>query len=139
MLNLLVGKKGSGKTKTLIAEVNKASETSNGVVVCIEYGKSLTFDVKYHARLVDALEYSIQDADALYGFVSGMLAANYDVTDIFIDNGIKLCGGEAADFFDFIRKLGKVIANNNVNCLVSASIDPDELPADIKDLVRTND
>ncbi len=137
MLNLLVGKKGSGKTKTLVAEVNKASETSNGVVVCVEYGKSLTFDVKYHARLVDALEYGVQSADTLYGFVCGMLAANYDVTDIFIDNGIKLCGGEAADFFDFAAKICKTLPEN-VNCVISASVEPELVPAELKGFVRAN-
>lgn len=138
MVQLLVGKKGSGKTKALISEVNKASNESNGAVVCLEYGKSLTFDISSRARLVDALEYGISDAKSLYGFVCGMLAANYDVTHIFIDNSLKLCGGDKDAFFAFISGINSVVTGNNVICTVSASIDESELPDGLKSLVRTN-
>lgn len=138
MVQLLVGKKGSGKTKALISEVNKTANESNGDVVCLEYGKSLTFDISSRARLVDALEYGITDAKSLYGFVCGMLAANYDVTHIFIDNSLKLCGNDTKAFFEFVRGINGVTVGNNVLCTVSASMDESELPEDIKTLVRTD-
>lgn len=139
MVQLLVGKKGSGKTKALINEVNKASSESNGAVVCLEYGKSLTFDISSRARLVDALEYDISDAKSLYGFVCGMLAANYDVTHIFIDNSLKLCGGDKQQFVYFAQAINNVAKSNSVVCVISASMEAEELPEELRRLIRTNE
>ena len=86
MLKLIIGVKGTGKTKTLISMVNEASEKSEGTVVCIEKGVGLRFDVKYTVRLINTNDYLVFDAEALYGFVAGILASNHDVTDLFIDS-----------------------------------------------------
>ena len=64
IMQLIVGLKGTGKTKNLIEAVNQASEKTNGVVICIECGRKLTFDIKPHARLVDVEEYERLKADA---------------------------------------------------------------------------
>ena len=93
MLKLMIGVKGTGKTKTLIEKVNAASATSHGDVVCIEKGTKLRFDVSSKVRLVDTEEYLVSDAQALYGLIAGILASNYDVTDIFVDNTLKICNG----------------------------------------------
>lgn len=68
MINLIVGVKGTGKTKRLIDDVNRAVSASHGVVVCVEYGKKLTYDVKYQVRLIDAKDYNIKDGKRLYRF-----------------------------------------------------------------------
>ena len=83
MVSLLVGKKGSGKTKKLISLANEAVATSSGNVVVIEKGAKLTYDVTHKARLIDTDQYAIVGYDMLYGFISGICAGNYDVTDIF--------------------------------------------------------
>ena len=92
MITLLIGKKGSGKTKKLIELANAAVESSKGNVVVIEKGLKLTYDISHEARLVDSDAYGIQGKDALVGFISGICAANYDVTDIFIDSTLKITG-----------------------------------------------
>ncbi len=125
-MQLIVGVKGTGKTKTLIEEVNKASKETSGVVICIEYGRKLTFDIKYHARLVDAMEYGVDSADKLYGFVCGMLAGNYDITELFIDSALKICGDDIPSFEDFVEKVAKV-TDGKVECVVVASTDPSAL------------
>lgn len=137
MIQLIVGKKGSGKTKLLIDEVNAAASKSDGNVVCIEYGRKLTYDIPYHTRLVDAKEYGIKDAAALYGFVCGMLATNYDITDLFIDSALKICE-DAAAFEKFILELVKIAGNSNVKCVISASIDAEELPESLRGMVRAD-
>ena len=91
MLKLIIGKKGSGKTKTLISMVNDALNMTKGDVVCIEKGDKLKFDIRYQCRLIDAEEYLIDDGQSLFGFISGILASNHDVTDIFIDSALKIC------------------------------------------------
>ena len=98
MLKLMIGVKGTGKTKTLIEKVHAAAEVSKGDVVCIEKGTNLRFNVKNKVRLIDTEEYLIQDANALYGFIAGILASNYDVTDLFVDNSLKICNGNVAAF-----------------------------------------
>ena len=72
MLKLVIGVKGTGKTKALISAANEALKVSKGNVVCIEKGTNLRFDVKYHARLVNTEEYSINDATSLYGLICGI-------------------------------------------------------------------
>lgn len=78
MLKLIIGVKGTGKTKSLIELVNEAVEKTNGTVVCIEKGTGLRFDVKYSVRLINTEDYNISDAEALYGFVAGIFASNHE-------------------------------------------------------------
>lgn len=135
-MQLIVGVKGTGKTKTLIEEVNKASKETNGVVICIECGRKLTFDIKYHARLVDALEYGVDDADKLYGFVCGMLAGNYDITGLFIDSALKICGDNIEAFEDFVLKVEKITSQHKIECVIVASTDPSALTEKTTGFIR---
>ena len=127
MIKLVIGVKGTGKTKNLIEAVNQASEKTNGVVICIECGRKLTFDIKPHARLVDVEEYGVQTADELYGFVCGMLAGNYDITEIFIDSALKMCGDDVTAFEDFVCKLEKITSEHKIECVMVASVAPEAL------------
>ena len=92
MIRVIMGKKGSGKTKQMIEMINSAVETEHGNVVCIEKGNKLTLDISHKIRLVEASEYDIADYTALKGFVSGLYAGNYDITHIFIDSLTKIVG-----------------------------------------------
>ena len=105
MIKLIVGKKGSGKTKTLIDMVNNSLNTTNGDVVCIEKGDKLKFDIKYQCRLIDAEEYHVEDGQSLFGFIAGILASNHDVTDLFIDSALKICQNDADSFDKFLDEL----------------------------------
>ena len=85
MVRVIMGKKGSGKTKQMIELINSAVQTENGNVVCIEKGEKLTFDIHYQIRLVEAGQYDLSSYAALKGFVSGLYAGNYDITHIHVD------------------------------------------------------
>ncbi len=122
MLKLIIGAKGSGKTKTLIEMVNKALTETNGSVVCIEKGDKLRFDIKYQCRLIDAEQYKITDGEALYGFAAGMLASNHDISDLFIDSALKICGNDTESFDRFLDKLDLLVRELGVNCLITSSI-----------------
>lgn len=135
-MQLIVGLKGTGKTKALIDEVNRASRESDGVVICVEYGRKLTFDIKYHARLVDAKEYGINDAQKLYGFLCGMLACNYDITDLFIDSALKICGGDIKAFEEFLAAADRITADHNINCVITASVEAESLSEQARAFVR---
>lgn len=129
MIRLIMEVKGSGKTKRLIEEANAAAAKSKGSVICIEYGRKLSYELKPQVRLVDAKDYGVDDAEEFYGFACGVLAGNYDVTDLFIDSALKICGGDMASFAEFMFRIEKIIDERNINCLVTASAHADSLPA----------
>ena len=135
MITLLTGKKGSGKTKKLIELANAALETSKGCVVVIEKGLKLTYDISHAARLVDADAYKIQSADMLFGFVSGICAGNYDVTDILIDSTLKITGTGAEVVEELVEKLKKLGEEANSNFVLSISAAEDEIPASVVEFV----
>ncbi len=128
MIKLIAEAKGSGKTKALIEAANNAAYESKGLVVCVEYGRELAYQLKPQVRLIDAKSYSIIDADEFYGFVCGILAANYDITDLFIDSALKICGGDMASFGEFMFRIEKILEERNINCLVTASAFAESLP-----------
>ena len=94
MVRLIMGEKGTGKTKKLIELINASAAEENGNVVCIEAKSTMTFDIHYHVRLISADEYQITTYEGLRGFVSGLYAGNYDISHIFIDNLFKIVGGD---------------------------------------------
>ncbi len=130
MIKLFIGGKGSGKTKTLIEMVNNAVETSKGNVVCLEKGDKLIHDITYKARLIDTDYYAIADAPALYGFIAGILASNSDITDIFVDSALKICGNDVAGFEAMLAKLDNI--TKEVNLVMTASIAVEDCPAAVK-------
>ena len=124
MIHVIMGLKGSGKTKKLIDGINAAVAQASGDVVCIEYGKKLTYDVTYKVRLVDSQEYGIKSVDMLKGFLSGMHAGNFDITHVFIDNLYKTIGADLASAEAFIAWAAKFAADNNMEITVALSEDP---------------
>lgn len=132
MLKLIIGVKGTGKTKALINLVNTAVETSKGNVVCIEKGDKLTYDVKHQARLIDTKQYYISDAQSLFGFVAGILASNHDVTDLFIDSALKICENDYAAFDRFVEEVNALIANIDVNIVMTSSIPVEDASETVK-------
>ena len=126
MINLIIGKKGTGKTKVLIDLVNAAAQTSNGNVVCIEKGVGLRFDIKPTVRLINTNEYLVFDAEALYGFVAGILASNHDVTDLFIDGALKISNNDMAGFEAFLKEVDELSSRLDVNVVMTSSIPTEE-------------
>ena len=128
MITLILGKKGSGKTKRLIDMCNSAVAASNGNVVFIEKDNNLTYDISHKARLAVAEEYAVKGYDALYGFIAGMCAGNYDITDIFVDSNLKIGGGDLEGLADFIEKLGDLSKKASTNMVLSISADKADIP-----------
>ena len=131
MITLIIGNKGSGKTKRLIQLANEAVEKSNGNVVVIEKGAKLTYDVSHKARLIDIEQYNVSGFDAFYGFLSGICAGNYDVTDIFVDSTLKITGRDFEALADFVAKANELASQSEVKIVMLISADASELPARI--------
>ena len=124
MIQVIMGLKGSGKTKKLIDSINETLAHAAGDVVCIEYGKKLTYDVNYRVRLVDSKEYAISNSDMLKGFLSGLHAGNFDITNVYIDNLYKTIGDDRANGEAFVTWCAEFAAANNMNITITISDDP---------------
>ena len=124
MIHVIMGLKGSGKTKKLIESINEAVASAHGDVVCIEYGKKLTYDVTYKVRLVDSKEYGISSPEMLEGFLSGLHAGNFDITNVFIDNLYKTIGQDQAANEAFVEWVAKFAQENNMEITMTISADP---------------
>ena len=128
MITLLTGKKGSGKTKKLIEMANAALEKSNGNVVVVEKGLKLTYDISHAARLIDIDAYDVKGGKGLYGFLAGICAGNYDVTDILVDSTLKITGtgAEVVDLLvNDLKKLGEGVWRQLVLSISAAN---EEIP-----------
>ena len=132
MIHVIMGLKGSGKTKKLIDSINEAVASAQGDVVCIEYGKKLTYDVSYRVRLVDSQEYGITNLDMLKGFLSGLHAGNFDITNVYIDNLYKTIGNDRAAGEAFILWCAQFAEANSMNITVTVSDDPAQASDAIK-------
>lgn len=130
MLKLIIGVKGTGKTKALIDMVNKATEASEGSVVCIERGVKLRYDVKFRTRLINTNDYLIFDAQSLFGFIAGILASNHDVTDVYVDSSLKICNEDINAYEKMILELDELAEKHSVNIIMTASV-PTEQASDI--------
>ena len=126
MIHVIMGLKGSGKTKKLIDSINEAVKQASGDVVCIEYGKKLSYDINYRVRLVDSKEYDIANSDMLKGFLSGLHAGNFDITNVYIDNLYKTIGSDRANGEAFVAWCAEFAAANDMNITMTISDDPEQ-------------
>ena len=132
MIQVIMGLKGSGKTKKLIDSINATVAQASGDVVSIEYGKKLTYDINYRVRLVDSEEYAISNADMLKGFLSGLHAGNFDITNVYIDNLYKTIGNDRAVGEEFVAWCAAFAESNNMNITITISDDPALASEEIK-------
>ena len=130
MIKLIVGLKGTGKTKTLIAETNAAMAADHGCVVCVEKGRKLIYDISHKVRLISSEEYDINTYDRFFGFLCGLMSANYDITHIFVDSITKICGDDLAQLEAFLEEVDQVI--RNIESTITLSKDASELSDGLK-------
>ena len=131
MISLIIGKKGTGKTKVLVQHVNDAVHVSSGNVVCVEKETKLTYDVNYRARLIATDVFAISGYDAFYGFLSGICAGDHDITDIFVDATYRIAddkdraGESLAAFLKKVNELSKI---SGTKFTFTISSDLEDLP-----------
>ena len=124
MVRLIMGVKGSGKTKQLIELINAAAKDEAGNVVCIEPKRDMSYNIHYNIRLIDAQEYDLHSYEVFRGFISGLYAGNYDISQVFIDNLCKTIGREVdKDTENFLNWLDAFGEKNNIKFTVTISAD----------------
>ncbi|MBO6147830.1 MAG: twitching motility protein PilT [Lachnospiraceae bacterium] len=136
MIQLIVGEKGKGKTKILLDKVAEAAASAKGNVVFIDKDMSHIYEVKNTVRLVNISEYAITNGDEFTGFISGLIAADHDLEDLFIDRFLKVSFHQNVDdAVDVLRKLDSLSTKFDVRVIVSVSCDKTALPDDLQDKV----
>ena len=133
MIKLIIGKKGSGKTKKLVDLVNQAANESLGNVVCVEKGDTLTFSVTHKARLIDADSFAISGYGEYYGLLAGVKAGNHDVTHIFGDATLRIGTRDYGELAAFLKRLKAI---EDVDFIFTVSCDENELPAEIFEMAE---
>ena len=133
MVNIIMGLKGSGKTKKLVDLVRDAVNAETGDVVVIEKERKLTYDIPYQARLIEAGSYDIGSYEFLKGLICGVHAGNYDITHFFIDNFYKLVGDKSVEALEaFLVWLEKFSNQENISFIVSISADPETVSEKVR-------
>ena len=126
MIQLIVGDKGSGKTKTIIEMMNTAVEQTDGHIVCIEKGMKSTYNIKSSVRIIDADDYNVKGYDQLYGFIMGTLAGDYDIQEVYLDGVLKIGGGDVDGLAQLLDHVVDV-APENIKFVVTVSTDMENL------------
>lgn len=130
MVKLIVGKKGSGKTKAMLDSVNNAVDIEHGNVVFIARENRHMFDVKNGVRLVDVAEGGMADFSEFRGFIKGIMSQNYDITHIYIDSMLKIVASDEG-LVDFADTLDEICKSNDIKFTITISADKSELPEEI--------
>ena len=125
MVRVIMGAKGTGKTKQLIDMINHAADNEGGSVVCVEIGKKLVYDVSPKVRLVESSDFAADNFTFLKGFISGMYASNYDLTHVFIDSLCRIIPSEpdSPEVEEFLAWLDRFSATNKVKFTITISAD----------------
>ncbi|MCH5210117.1 MAG: twitching motility protein PilT [Oscillospiraceae bacterium] len=135
MVELLIGKKGTGKTKALLDKVNAAITVANGNVVYISNSDENMFAVNSKARMANTSDFDIRTYGEFLGFISGIVSRDYDITNIFVDGTFKIVGSTNLDGFEeFLQRLENMSKKFNISFVLSVSVDADTAPEYIKKL-----
>jgi hypothetical protein len=135
MIKLIIGKKGTGKTKIIIDQINEAVRSTNGNLVCIEKGENIRRSISYKVRWCDVDQFAIDSYDSFYGFVAGMLAGNYDIKDIYVDGILKIGGRDFNALGAMLEKLDK-LTGEDAAVVFTVSADADELTENVKQFLK---
>ena len=130
MIQLIIGDKGSGKTKMLVDLINESAANTTGSIVCIEKSMKLTYNISHSVRLLDVDEYGISGYDMFFGFISGVLAGNYDISEVYIDGTLKI-GGGTEGLGELLDRLDEVMGDS-IKAVITVSTTADNLPDSVK-------
>ena len=135
MVQMIIGKKGKGKTKQLLDRVNTSIKTANGNIVYIDKSSKHMLELNNKIRLIDASGYGLKNSDEFIGFILGIISQDHDLEEMYLDRFLKVAKLEGADITATIKELDSISKNFNVNFILSVSLDKDELPAELGEYI----
>ena len=135
MVELIVGKKGKGKTKVLLDRVNSAVKEANGSIVYLDKSTKHMYELNTKVRLIDVSSYPLKNADEFVGFICGIISQDHDLEQIYLDSFLKVSKLEDADVTDTLEQLDKISEKYGISVVVSISLDKEELPVALQDKI----
>jgi hypothetical protein len=135
MVQLIVGKKGKGKTKCLLDKVNTEVKNVLGSVVFLDKNTKHMYELNNKIRLIVVSDFMITNPDEFLGFVSGIISQDHDLQQMYFDSFLNISCLEGTDITETIEKLEKISDKFGVEFVLSVSLDEAELPESIKSKV----
>ena len=135
MVELIVGKKGKGKTKVLLDRVNNAVKEANGSIVYLDKSTKHMYELNNKVRLIDVSSYPLKNADEFVGFICGIISQDHDLEQIYLDSFLKVSKLEDAAVTDTLEQLNKISEKYGISVVVSISLDKEELPEALQDKI----
>lgn len=135
MIKLIVGEKGSGKTSKMIELANRDSKECKGNVVYVQASNKHTLDLHHDVRLINAMEFDINNIDSFRGFLCGLMAGNYDIQKIYIDKVYRITEVSFSNLDESFTNLEKLSEQYNVDFVFGLRMDPNEVPESYKEKV----
>ena len=135
MVELIVGKKGKGKTKVLLDRVNGAVKEANGSIVYLDKSTKHMYELNNKVRLIDVSSYPLKNADEFVGFICGIISQDHDLEQIYLDSFLKVSKLEDANVTDTLDQLDKIGEKYGISIVVSISLDKEEIPEALQDKI----
>ena len=135
MVQLIVGKKGKGKTKHLLDKVNSEVQNVSGNIVYLDKSTKHMYELNNKIRLIDVSSYMISNSDEFVGFICGIISQDHDLQQMYFDSFLKIACVEETDIEPIINKLEAVSKKFGVDFILSISRDEAELPASFKEKI----
>ena len=135
MVELIVGKKGKGKTKVLLDRVNGAVKEANGSIVYLDKSTKHMYELNNKVRLIDVSSYPLKNADEFVGFICGIISQDHDLEQIYLDSFLKVSKLEDADVTDTLDQLDKIGEKYGISIVVCISLDKEEIPEALQDKI----
>ena len=135
MVELIVGKKGKGKTKVLLDRVNGVVKEANGSIVYLDKSTKHMYELNNKVRLIDVSSYPLKNADEFVGFICGIISQDHDLEQIYLDSFLKVSKLEDADVTDTLDQLDKIGEKYGISIVVSISLDKEEIPEALQDKI----
>ena len=132
MVELIVGKKGKGKTKVLLERANSAVKDANGSIVYLDKSAKHMYELNNKIRLIDVSLFPLKNSDEFVGFICGILSQDHDLKQVYLDGFLTISKLEGQDVTNTLSQLDAIGQQFNLTFVVSISMDKEEIPASLQ-------
>ncbi len=137
MVELIVGKKGKGKTKVLLERVNGAIKSANGSIVYLDKSTKHMYELNNKIRLIDVSAFPLKNSDEFVGFICGIISQDHDLEEIYLDSFLTISKLEGQDVTDTLIQLDAIGQKFNLTFVISISLNKEEIPASLQSKIVT--
>ena len=135
MVQLIVGKKGKGKTKHLLDKVNGQIKEVNGNIVYLDKSTKHMYELNNKVRLINVSDFLLEDHASFLGFICGIISQDHDLQQMYFDSFLKISHLEGEDIASTVEKLEKISSKFGVDFILSVSEDEADLPEALKEKI----